>query len=354
MTFADLIACPQKDVTVTFGESDSIVAIPLGFTPTLIIANTDGRGYGRIETDTASRRWLLNRWHTLPEPVARLAAVMQLNEHYLACHDSDSLWLASLVRGLETERDPLLAQAVTGYLDTPMRECATPLTEQCLWHLSRRHPLPAVRATLLRLLAAAHTSATVTDSLHHLWQERSEPLLGESDYTAIAYQLALRLPQERDEILARERGHITNADRLRQFDFIVPFTTRDTARADSLFRTLLRAENRRPEPWALTALRLLTHPMRGSHSAEYILPGLEALPDIQSTGDIFMPANWCKALLWGASPSEAAAAVSTFLTRNPDIKPLLRGKVLQALPPFTGSVSAPQLQHTDSVGFEKR
>lgn len=49
------------------------------------------------------------------------------------------------------------------------------------------------------------------------------------------------------------------------------------------------AENRRIEPWTATVLSYLNHPARESYSIKYIRPALEALLDVQRTGDIFFP-----------------------------------------------------------------
>lgn len=56
---------------------------------------------------------------------------------------------------------------------------------------------------------------------------------------------------------------------------------------DSLFRSLLQAENRRIEPWAATTLSYLNHPTRQDYAVKYIRPALEKLTEVQRTGDIF-------------------------------------------------------------------
>ena len=99
------------------------------------------------------------------------------------------------------------------------------------------------------------------------------------------------------EILKTQRQRIHNPDRLRQFDFISRAMTADTLKLDSLFRSLLQAENRRIEPWAATTLSYLNHPTRQDYAVKYIRPALEKLTEVQRTGDIFFPRNWVGALL---------------------------------------------------------
>jgi len=57
---------------------------------------------------------------------------------------------------------------------------------------------------------------------------------------------------------------------------------------------------------------------------------LEWLWDIQRTGDIFFPANWCNNLLSGNRSLEAYREVQSFQDAHPDMLPLLRNKLLSA------------------------
>ena len=88
------------------------------------------------------------------------------------------------------------------------------------------------------------------------------------------------------------------------------------------------AENRRIEPWTATALSYLNHPARESYSIKYIRPALEALLDVQRTGDIFFPKNWVNALLSQHRSPEAYRAA------HPDYPVLLKNKILQAAYPL--------------------
>ena len=121
---------------------------------------------------------------------------------------------------------------------------------------------------------------------------------------------------------------------MRQFDFIARALTPDTKACDTLFRSLLKAENRRIEPWTATVLRYLNHPLRDEYSVKYIRPALEALQDVQRTGDIFFPKNWVSALLGGHRCEAAYAEVQAFLADHPDYPVLLKNKILQAAYPL--------------------
>ena len=140
----------------------------------------------------------------------------------------------------------------------------------------------------------------------------------------------VRLPAESEQILRTQRARIDDPDRLRQFDFISRSVISDTARLDTLFNSLLVAENRRIEPWTAAVIRYLNHPLREEQSVKYIRPGLEVLEEVQRTGDIFFPKNWASALLGNHLSRPAYEEVVRFLDVHPDYSPLLKNKILQA------------------------
>ena len=301
--------------------------------PTLVLPNTDGRGYGRFLPDPASCQWLLENWSTLQDETARYASLMNLEENFLAHRISALQWCRSIADGLPHEQNPLIASTLTGYWTKALSETdGTERTaiETAIWEMSRSHPLPSCRLQLLRGLFSKATSAAVTDSLYTLWKEQQHPLLNERDYTTLAYELCLRFPDRHQDILAAQRARISDADRLRQFDFIARAVTPDPSEQDRLFDSLLQAENRRIEPWTASVLGYLNHPLRGERSVKYIRPALDILEEVQRTGDIFFPRNWTGALLGGHRSPAAYREVIRFLNDRPDYPPLLKNKILQA------------------------
>ncbi|MCQ2349210.1 MAG: aminopeptidase, partial [Paludibacteraceae bacterium] len=90
------------------------------------------------------------------------------------------------------------------------------------------------------------------------------------------------------------------------------------------------AENRRIEPWTQSVLYYLNHPLRQQEAVKYIVPALELLPEIQRTGDIFFPGNWCYNLLCNHRSKEAYETVKLFLESHSDYPTLLLNKVFYA------------------------
>ncbi len=138
------------------------------------------------------------------------------------------------------------------------------------------------------------------------------------------------MPGQWQAILSTQRSRLATDDQRREFDFVSRACTPDTAEQHRLFLSLLQPANRRVEPDAAAMLRLLNDPMREPLAVHYILPALEALEDVQRTGDIFFPLDWCHALLDGHHSDEARRLVEQFVARHPDYNPQLLGKLLQA------------------------
>ena len=130
--------------------------------------------------------------------------------------------------------------------------------------------------------------------------------------------------------ISTQRNRISNPDRLRQFDFLAMAVNPDKQKRDEFFKSLLEPENRSVEPWTATALSYLNHPAYQPSSLSYIRPGLEELLEVQRTGDIFFPRNWVGSLLGNYRSEESRLEVEKFLEENPDYKPLLKNKILQA------------------------
>jgi aminopeptidase N len=182
---------------------------------------------------------------------------------------------------------------------------------------------------LIRLLYKYAISDTVVDHLYSLWENQSNELLGVTDYMSMSYELAIRKPEKSKEILSSQRQRIQDPDRLRQFDFISRAAVADTTALDSLFHSLVsHPEARRIEPWTRQVLSLLNHPLREKYSVKYIYPALEVLGEVQKTGDIFFPGNWCSSLLSNHRSKEAYNEVKNFIKDHPNYPQLRLNKIL--------------------------
>ena len=255
-----------------------------------------------------------------------------MHENYLANKISNERWIQNLRNALVTEKDALTASTIIGYLQEPLlnlQKTERAEEENELWKLSGSHPLYSTRVQLLRLLYKNAISDTVVDHIYSIWENESNELLGITDYMSMSYELAIRKPEKSKEILNSQRKRIKDPDRLRQFDFISRAAISDTIALDTLFNSLITyPEARRIEPWSRQVLSLLNHPIREKFSVKYIRPALDALEEVQRTGDIFFPGNWCSSLLSNHRSNEAYNEVKKFIKDNPDYPQLRLNKIL--------------------------
>ena len=300
------------------------------------IPNTDGLGYGWFHPDDGSLEYIMENWGSYDD-IARMSLLMTLYETSRRDAMDTRRFVEWCSEEIGTESNPLVLSSLISYASGENDR----LTEGCrtFFHTLRGLASDARRSHELRLLAfrqyfKAAGSPGEWDEVYRIWKERSPfpgLVLNENDYTSMAYQLMIAMPEKAGEICLEQRSRISNPDRLAAFDFISRAASPDSASRKELFNFLLAApENRRPESRVLTALGLLCHSSRRAEAMEYIVPSLEALPEIQRTGDIFFPASWCRTLLGNQHTPEAQAVVDGFLDSHPELNPLLVTKILQA------------------------
>lgn len=308
-----------------------------------LLPNFDGRGYGIFDAGEHSVRALMSAFcregaasilnqGVRVTPSGRMALLLNLRELFLAKEIPSQEWSKTLLAMLRVEKDPLLALSEVEWLGELLpRAGEYAEVESQLRELVNGDISMPLRVEILRKLATASRTPETVAMIYDLWRSGDTKMLSENDLTNFTYELAIRLPEQGDEIIETQRRRITNPDRLDNYNFTVRAVSPRRADRDAMFADLLKAENRTQEPRALKALSLLTHFLRGGESVERIEPALEILPEIQTTGDIFFPANWCKNLLSSQRTPEARAAVNRYLAAHPDLKPLLRNKVLGEL-----------------------
>ena len=316
------------DIAVTIRSKNHTFALPEGVVA--LLPNADGRGYGLFIPDSRSMAWIVDNCATIDDEITREALIIALNECFEHGILDGKVWLRFILDMLRTEENYLIASTLNGYLAEAMLCHGTAEDEMTVWDIATTHDNTALRRHMIMTLAHVATSAAAVENIYGIWECESWEILDVAEYTTMAYELALRYPERCDEILATQRARITNADRVRQFDYISRAMTPDIAAQDELFAWLLEPENRRIEPWAATTLSYLNHHTRASSAQRHVYRGLEEIWEVQRTGDIFFPRNWAGALLEGHYHTDATAEVERFLTDNPDIHPLLRNKILQA------------------------
>ena len=309
--------------------------------PDYVLANGAGLGYGLMALDARTRDYLLAELPGIEDALTRSVGWVSLWDALLEGEVAPEALIELARRALPAETDEQNVSRILGYLTTAYWRHLTP---------ARRAELaPDIEALLWRGTAAAGSrslaaawfgayrnvalSADAVARLERIWREEEEVPgvpLAERDFTALAQSLAVRGAAGSAEILVEQRDRIDNPDRRAAFEFVMPALSAERAVRDAFFDALRDPANRAREPWVLTALRLLHHPLRARESEVYLRPGLDLLEEIQRTGDIFFPLSWLQTTLDGHQTATAAAIVEQYLADRPDLAPRLRAKALQA------------------------
>ena len=329
-------------LAVHLRDAEAVVAEAAGLpAPDYVLANGAGLGYGLMALEPRTRDYLLAELPAIDEPLTRAVGWVSLWESLLEGEVDPEALIDLARRALPTEADEQNVSRILGYLTstywrylTPERRAAlAPEIEALLWDGTAAAGSRSLAAAWFGAYRNVALSAEATARLERIWREEEQVPgvpLAERDFTALAQGLAVRGVADSAGILAAQLDRIDNPDRHAAFEFAMPALSADPAVRDAFFESLRDPANRAREPWVLTALRLLHHPLRARESETYIRPGLDLLEEIQRTGDIFFPLSWLQATLDGHQTAGAAAVVEQYLAERPDLAPRLRAKALQA------------------------
>lgn len=306
--------------------------------PDLLLFNTTGEGYGVFPARVTSAAQLT----ALATPLMRASEYLNLYENMLRKTGQFPLSLLLLYKeALLQEKDELCLNLMLDqvnsifwrFLTPEQRQAQAPELENRLWEALNAAPAPNQQKQLFRAYNNIALSISAEGILYNVWKTQQPPAgvkLFEDDYTNIAAALCIRDYPLSQEIVKEQLTRIQNADRKLRWQFLTPALTGLPAQRDSFFAALQVRSNRTKEPWVVTAVSYLHHPLRTDYSIKYLPASLQLLEEIQQTGDIFFPQNWLQATLGYYQTKEAATMVKTFLKTHPDYNPKLRNKILQA------------------------
>ena len=282
-----------------------------------LFPNYYGSGFGRFclsqeQLDDQISLYLSPSSGTSEEP--RLSAMMNIFENVLMHNITADKAANVFVHEIKNWSEPLLASSAADYLSSLMNLCENQKDiQESLLAIRNLTGYSLAKQKALRILISKATEKDIVENLYDIWKEQSEPLLNQTDYINLSYQLAIRYPDKWREILDEQLSRLDNPDKRKEFEFVSRACNPDPKKQDELFAELLEPKNRKIEPWALSVLSLLNHPLREPESNRFIRPALDELLEVQQTGDIFLPKNWCTSLLSGHRSPEARQILLDFL-----------------------------------------
>ncbi len=332
-----------RTVTVALNGDRASAAEVVGWPePRYVLPTGGGWAYGGFVLDPMSRAYLSRSVGAIADPLTRGAAWVTLWESMLDGTVPATTFVDTALASVPKEPDEQSRQRILNYVagawwrhlsDTERKERAEG-AEAVLRAGLDAATTPSQKAAWFGALRRLATTPPTLAWLSKVW-DKSETITGlplaETDYSALALDLAVREVANWPAILDGQLARIENPDRKARFHFIMPALSADAAVRDQWFQSLKDVANRRREPWVLDGLEYLHHPLRTAASAKYVRPSLDLLLEIQRTGDIFFPKRWMDATLGGYRAPFVATTVRDFLAAAPpSYPPRLINIVLQS------------------------
>jgi aminopeptidase N len=304
--------------------------------PLYVVFNSNGIGYGLFPVDKGSADSLFR----IDRPLQRASLYISAYENMLAGRYFKPEELLNIFsKGLALEKEETNLRLLTGYISNIYWEFITPAVrnamaaglEDSLWSALQQQEKPNNKKVLFRAYQDVYLTEAAKKNIYTIWQLQKTPAgvkLNEDDYTSLALSIALK-DDSASGVLLMQETRITNADRKKRLEFLIPALSPDEQERDRFFNSLQDVKNRQKEAWVTTALVYLHHPIRQKTSEKYLGKSLEMVEEIQRTGDIFFPQSWLQAVFGYYQDKQAAEVVKEFLNAHPNYNPKLKAKILQ-------------------------
>ncbi len=351
---------PQAmNITMFYGDSGKVfpvfadskqikLPLPAG-SPDMILLNGSGQAYGYFQFTGADLNFLGSKKIFSLTARQRAIAYISVWENFQNRQINPQKTAADIELYLSNERNEQNINLLLKYYRTlfwrfsgnVQRETISKRVEKFLWEKMKNTQSRSLKSAYYKTFMKTAYNSETTALLLKLWNGTLKVKgldLSEDDMTTLAYELAVRRGMKGnsfipDSILDMQLARLSNPDKRKKMEFIIPALSTDDSIRDAFFESLKNPANREHEPWVLTALTYLNHPLRAVYSQKYILPSLNMLEEIQATGDIFFPKGWLDATLSGHNSIQAAGYVTLFLNNHPKLDPMLKQKVLQSADP---------------------
>ncbi|MFD1294966.1 M1 family metallopeptidase [Lutibacter holmesii] len=305
--------------------------------PLYILYNSNGYGYGVFPTSING----LSQISNIQNEVSRAHAYLNSYENTLNGSITNTVTFENLVKGIGLETNEMILNMITSQarniywnsFTEQQRSKFQPNLEKTLYNRLKQDESKNIKKTLYNTLISIAYSKKGMALLFRIWnkQETIENLiLNKDNYTRLAQLLALYGHPDAQEILKKSKSELTNPDKIKRFEFLVPALASNPAERAAYFESFKEAKNREKENWVQTACSFIHHPLRQKYTIESVAISLELLEEIQETGDIFFPLGWLNSTIGMYTSKEAYSLVTQYVSSHPDLDPNLKLKLLQA------------------------
>jgi aminopeptidase N len=327
-----------KVLSVNVKEKNLVLKEAIGLEkPLTIIYNYNGFGYGVFPIDGNH----LNIVSSLKDEVARASAYSNLYENMLIGTIPTDKAFDCFFKGIQTEENELVLRMVSNNLNTiywrfftaEQQNKIQKQLEGILYERLQTNLSANIKKTLFGLFSSIAYSDSAKAKLYQIWNKEvviPNLKLNEDDFTNMAMNLAIFKHEKADEILEKTSTTITNPDKKKRFEFLLPSLSKDESVRFAFIESLKDDANREKESWVSVGLSNVNHPLRQESAQKYIRFSLDLVDEIQRTGDIFFPKDWLDSTVGKYSSKYAFDEVQRFLKENPNFSPILKRKLFQA------------------------
>lgn len=305
--------------------------------PESVVYNYNGFGYGVFPLDGNH----LDAISNLNDEMARASSYSNLYENTLIGNIAPIKAFDCFLKGIQTEENELVLRIASNNLNSIFWKFLTEKQqhkvqqqlEAVLYERLQTNLTSNIKKTLFNLFSSIAYSDSAKARLYQIWSKETvipNLKLNEDDYTNIAMNLAIFKHEKADEILEKTRTTITNPDKQKRFEFLLPSLSKDESVRGAFMESLKEDKNREKEAWVSVGLANINHPLRQESAQRYIRFSLDLTEEIQRTGDIFFPKDWLNNTVGKYSSKYAFDEVQRFLKENPNFSPILKRKLLQA------------------------
>ncbi|MEN2414237.1 M1 family aminopeptidase [Flavobacterium mesophilum] len=327
-----------KVLTANVTDKNLIIKDAVGLEkPLAFIYNYNGFGYGVFPLDGNN----LNVISSLKDEVARASAYSNLYENTLIGNVTPEKAFDCFFKGIQSEENELVLRIASANLNTiywrffseKQQNKVQKQLEDVLFARLQTNSSANIKKTLFGLFSSIAYSNSAKAKLYQIWNKEiviQNLKLNEDDYTNIAMNLAIFKHEKADEILEKTRTTITNPDKKKRFEFLLPSLSKDESVRSAFIESLKDDANREKESWVSVGLANVNHPLRQESAQKYIRFSLDLVEEIQRTGDIFFPKDWLDNTVGRYSSKYAFDEVQRFLKENPNFSPILKRKLFMA------------------------
>ncbi|WP_394776607.1 M1 family metallopeptidase [Flavobacterium sp.] len=327
-----------KVINVNITEKNIVIKEAIGLQkPIAVNYNYNGFGYGVFPLDGNTIESVLS----LKDEVARASTYINIYENTLTGNVAPIQAFNCFIKGIQQEENELVLKIITNqtssiywkFLTEKQQSKVQKQLEDVVYARLQANLPSNIKKTLFNLFSSIAYSDSGKAKLYAIWNKENviqSLKLNEDDYTNMAMNLAIFKHAKADEILNKTKKTITNPDKQKRFEFLLPSLSKHELVRNAFVKSLKNDENREKESWVTVGLANINHPLRQESAQKYIRFSLDLVEEIQRTGDIFFPKDWLNNTIGKYSSKYAFDEVQRFLKENPNFSPILKRKLLQA------------------------